>query len=380
MENRAGKFVKNLSGEAMYQSFLPSALPPIPPIDLNLQMIDILIKAKTQLSLLEYISKKIPNIELFVSMYIRKEALLSSQIEGTQATLEDIFNTENEENVNLDVKEVINYIKATEFAINRLKTLPLCNRLLKETHSVLLENGRGCDKTPGEFRHSQNWIGGVGSTLKTAKYIPPNFEDMQRGMSDLEKFINSDDDIDPLIKIALIHYQFETIHPFLDGNGRIGRLLIILFLIQKKILTSPSLYISYYLKKNRVEYYDRMSEVRKSGNYEQWVMFFLTAIYETCIDAIDTIESLSSLSEKNEKLINSIPSIKKNGIRVFKYIESTPIVEIGKTAETLNLSFNTVSKIIHIFCDNNILVQSNNKSRNRSFVYRKYMSILKKDT
>lgn len=279
MNNRAGHYKSNLSGEMTYKSFVPNPLPPSPPIELTEDIIALLVKANSQLAVLESVATRIPNVELFVSMYVRKEALMSSQIEGTQATLEDVLDPMLDANTNRNVADVVNYIKATEFAINRLQALPLCNRLIKETHAVLMEGVRGQEKSPGEFRYSQNWIGGQGSTLKNARYIPPSPDDMLDAMSDLEKYINADDDLDALIRAALIHYQFETIHPFLDGNGRVGRLLITLFLMEKRVLSTPALYISYFLKKNRVEYYDRMTEVRTKGNYEQWVKFFLQAIW-----------------------------------------------------------------------------------------------------
>ena len=269
MSNRAGTLVSNLSGDMAYQSFRPAPLPPYPPIELSGELVTKLIDANKKLATLDGLSSRIPNMDLFVSMYVRKEALLSSQIEGTQCTLDDILNPLMEENTNLNVSDVVNYIKATEFALNRLHTLPLCNRLIKETHAVLMEGVRGQEKSPGEFRYSQNWIGGQGSTIRNARYIPPNPDDMQTAMSDLEKYMNSDDALDPLIQAALIHYQFETTHPFLDGNGRVGRLLITLFLMEKGILSRPALYISYFLKMNRVEYYDRMTQVRKTGDYEQ---------------------------------------------------------------------------------------------------------------
>ena len=259
MNNRAGCFITNLSGEMAYQSFRPNPLPPEPPIEMSNEMIAKLVDANRKLATLDGLSSRIPNMDLFVSMYVRKEALLSSQIEGAQCTLDDILNPFAEENTNLNVSDVVNYIRAEEFAINRLQTLPLCNRLIKETHAVLMEGVRGQEKNPGEFRYSQNWIGGQGSTLRNARYIPPNPEDMINAMSDLEKYMNGEDSLDPLIQAALIHYQFETTHPFLDGNGRVGRLLITLFLMEKKILSTPSLYISYFLKMNRIEYYDRNS-------------------------------------------------------------------------------------------------------------------------
>ncbi len=270
MVNRAGHYKTNLSGIMAYKSFVPNALPPVPTIEMSEEMIALLVKANSQLAVLESVANRIPNVDLFVSMYVRKEALMSSQIEGTQATLEDVLDPTIDANINRDVADVVNYIKATEYAIKRLKKLPLCNRLIKETHEVLMSKVRGQEKTPGEFRHSQNWIGGQGSTLNSARYIPPSPEDMLEAMSDLEKYMNEDDDLDVLIRVALIHYQFETIHPFLDGNGRVGRLLITLFLMEKKVLTTPALYISYFLKKNRVEYYDRMTEVRTKGKYRDY--------------------------------------------------------------------------------------------------------------
>ena len=264
--SRAGIFVKNLNGEMAYESFKPTPLPPNPPLYIDGEIIENLINASKALAVLDGVSQRIPNTELFVSMYVRKEALLSSQIEGTQCTLDDVLNPLNTENANRDVADVINYIKATEYATKRLNELPICSRLIKEVHAVLMENVRGQEKNPGEYRISQNWIGGAGSTLKTARYIPPNVDDMETAIAELEEFINNSSGIDPLICAALIHYQFETIHPFLDGNGRVGRLLIVLYLMEKKILSTPALYISYFLKRNRVEYYDRMTEVRRTGN------------------------------------------------------------------------------------------------------------------
>ncbi|MGI6136617.1 MAG: Fic family protein [Clostridiales bacterium] len=380
MNSRAGKYRINFSGEAEYKSFIPSPLPPNPVIEIDMEMLDVLVKARSLVVSLENISKRIPDMELFISMYVRKEALMSSQIEGTQATLEDVFDPMIDINSNRDVKDVINYIKATDYAINRLKTLPLCNRLIKETHSVLMEGVRGQEKSPGEFRASQNWIGGQGSTLKNAMYIPPHPEDMIEAMSELEKYINNEDSLDALIRASLIHYQFETIHPFLDGNGRIGRLLIILFLMEQKLISTPALYISYYLKKNRMEYYDRMTEVRNKGNYEQWIKFFLRAVEETSIDAIKTIDQLNALRVENESIINNMGRSSKSTMQVFRYLESNPIIDIGKTAESLGLSFNTVSSAVQRLVTVGILSQTENISRNRTFVYEKYLNILKNGT
>ncbi len=378
MNNRAGRFVSNLSGEAEYKSFYPNPLPPT--LEMDEEMISLLLTANKHVVSLENIVSQIPSIQLFVSMYVRKEALMSSQIEGTQTTLEDVLDPNISENANRDVSDVINYIKATEYSIERLKTLPLCNRLIKEAHTVLMQNVRGQDKSPGEFRHSQNWIGGQGSTLKNARYIPPNVLDMQECISDLEKYVNSDDSLDNLIRAALIHYQFETIHPFLDGNGRVGRLLITLFLMEKKVLSSPALYISYFLKKNRIEYYDRMTEVRTKGNYEQWIKFFLRAVAESAEDAIETILQLKSLHEKNVALIAQSLKRPTNALRLFEYLEQNPIIDITKTANALDLTFNTVSNTIHRLIALGILSANNNASRNRTFAYSDYLATLRKGT
>lgn len=381
MGNRAGIFVSNLSGEMAYESFRPAPLPPTPSIDVSGDLLTKLIEANKKIATLEGLSSRIPNVSLFVSMYVRKEALLSSQIEGTQCTLEDILNPLIDTNTNLEVSDVVNYIRATEYALNRLKTLPLCNRLLKETHGVLLENVRGQEKNPGEFRYSQNWIGGQGSTLKNARYIPPNPDDMLNAMSELENYINNDDSLDPLIQAALIHYQFETIHPFLDGNGRVGRLLITLFLMEKGILTTPALYISYYLKLNRIEYYDRMTQVRRTGDYEQWVTFFLQAFAASAEDAISTIDRLTELHDKNVNLFNNLTKRQHNSVlNVFTYLESNPIIDVQKTANALNVSYNTVSKVISILVECGILQQTAKSGKTRIYSYTEYLDILRKDT
>ncbi len=375
---RAGEYIKNLSGDAEYRSFRPTPLPV--EINIDTEMLSLLTDATRTLAELDTLSSYIPNMNLFVSMYVRKEALLSSQIEGTQATLEDVLDPLIEKNSNQNVADVINYIKATEYALERLNTLPLCNRLIKEAHKVLMQDVRGQEKNPGEFRYSQNWIGSAGSTLKNAKYIPPNPEDMQQAMSDLEKYINSDDEFDLLIQASLIHYQFETIHPFLDGNGRVGRLLITLFLMQKKILNTPALYISYYLKNNRIEYYDRMSEVRNKNNYEQWIKFFLRAIKESSEDAIQTIKMLSELHDKNIAIIEQMGRAKKTAREIFNYLEKNPIIDIKKTSEELSLAFSTVSASVKRLEEAGILVKTNNVNRNRVFSYEQYLEILRKDT
>lgn len=380
MKNRAGQYINNLTGEFTYKFFKPAMLPLDFELNVTDEILSLLIKANKEIAVLDGLVSRIPNINLFISMYVRKEALLSSQIEGTQATLDDILDPTIDANSNKDVAEVINYIKAIEFAINKLDDLPLCNRLIKQVHRVLLKGSRGQEKSPGEFRTSQNWIGGIGSTLNTDRFIPPSPSEMIEAMSNLEKYLNYEDKLDILIRASLIHYQFETIHPFLDGNGRIGRLLITLFLKDKGVLKAPALYISYFLKRNRVEYYDRMMEVRNKGNYEQWIEFFLKAVYDSAKDAIENIDKLILLHDRNIKIINSCGRSKITLLKVFDYLEANPIIEISKTCKALSLSYNTVAKAVNALIEKSILIKSNSQNRNRIFAYEDYLKILRKGT
>ena len=378
--NRAGEYVTNLSGESSYKSFKPNPLPPEPALNIDSNMVSKLVEANRELVKLDTAAKLIPNTNLFISMYVRKEALISSQIEGTQCTLDDVLDPELDTNSNLDVADVINYVQATNYAIERLETFPLCNRLIREIHSELMQGVRGQEKNPGEFRTSQNWIGAANCSLKDARYIPPNKDDMLTAMSDLEKFMNENEDYDALIRIALIHYQFETIHPFLDGNGRVGRLMILLYLLEQKLLSLPVIYISYFLKKNQIEYYDRISEVRRTGNYEQWVIFFLEAVSAAAKDSLETIEQLSSLHEKNIALLPK-SNRKADNVRIlFDYIEKYPIIDTKNTSKKLNVSYNTISSAIRKLQELGILTETTNSARNKVFAYSEYLDILKKDT
>ena len=376
--NRAGELVNNLRGDASYKSFKPSPLPP--QLNIDSDMVKKLVEANRDLVRLDTAAKLIPNAELFISMYVRKEALISSQIEGTQCTLDDVLDPELNSNANLDVADVINYVKACSYAIERLEKLPLCNRLLREIHDQLLSGVRGQEKYPGEFRKSQNWIGAANCSLKEARYIPPNVNDMNLAMDELERYMNNGDDYDPLIRISLIHYQFETIHPFLDGNGRVGRLLILLYLMQQGLISKPIIYISYFLKKNQIEYYDRISEVRRSGNYEQWISFFLEAVSAAAKDSLDTVEKLDALHVGNVEKLPKTSRSNDNVRKLFDYIEQYPIIDIKKTSEVLKISYNTVSSAIKKLEMLGILKQTTNSSRNRVFAYEDYLNILRKDT
>ncbi|MBQ0135218.1 MAG: Fic family protein [Oscillospiraceae bacterium] len=371
-----GKYVENLSGDAKYLSYKPNALPNVPFLKLDDEAVELLVKATSAISALDIKASMIPNRDLFVAMYVRKEALISSQIEGTQCTLDDVLDVNND---SLDVADVVNYISALNFAIERNKELPLCNRLLRETHSVLLQGVRGDDKTPGEFRKTQNWIG-FGGNIKNATYIPPNVDDMEECMDALEEFINSENVSFTLIKTALIHYQFETIHPFLDGNGRIGRLLIILYLMQEGLLHSPVLYPSWYLKLNRVEYYDRMMEVRKTGDYLQWVKFFLRAMLASAEDASDTIDALCELHNATLALFEDFSPRTRNGLADFlAYLEKNPIIDTVRASNDMGISYNTVAKYIDIFLEKSLLEKTSKVGKTVVYSYAPYLSILRKD-
>ena len=379
--SRSGQFVSNLSGSLSYQSFKPSDLPPTPEIVID----DILSKKMNEayhlLGKLDGISQLIPNRDLFISMYVRKEALLSSQIEGTQATLDDIFDPHLEQNLNIDVEEVIQYFKALHHAHSLLEKLPISIRFIKSIHHVLLSSSRGMEKEPGELRRTQNWIGPQGSSLKNAKFIPPNIHDMMDSLSNLESYIQEENSADALIKIALIHYQFETIHPFLDGNGRLGRLLISILLKHYGLLEADTLYLSYYLKRNRIEYYDRLMDVRLKGHYEAWISFFIEGIIESSKHALTTILALLDLRDKHLEMLATLHGkTKQTAFMLFVYIESHPIIDIKQASIGIKKAFNTVSSAIETFQDLGILKQVDGNKRYRTFAYEPYLSILRDGT
>lgn len=369
---KSGNYKSNLSGELEYKSFCPTPLNELE-LEIDYRTTLLLIEANFLLGKLNGLSSNIIDINQFISSYVRKEALYSSQIEGTQATLEDILDISKEENTNIDIEEVVNYVKAINYAIDLSNELPICNRFIKMVHYQLMQGVRGSEKNPGEFRKTQNWIGSANSTLKNAKYIPPSIEDMNISMNKLEEYINEESNVDDLIKIALIHYQFETIHPFLDGNGRIGRLLIIVYLMKKKKLNYPCLYLSYFLKRNQLEYYDRMSNVRLRDDYIQWIDFFLRGIIETCKDTINCITKLTNLRNKNKQII------KKNDLWLLTFLEVNPIIDAKRTSKKVGYGYAKVNNTIDKFVDLGILKVSNKSKKGRTYIYQEYIDILKED-
>lgn len=369
---KSGYYKNNMSGEMSYKSFYPTSLQEIESIELDSRTIELLNMANYALGRLNGLASNIVDIDMFLGSYVRKEALYSSQIEGTQATLEDIFDEESEVSTNIDIQDVINHVKATNYSIELIKELPICNRYIKKVHEVLLQGSRGEEKSPGEFRHSQNWIGATGSTLKNARYIPPSVVDMHECMSELEKYINSDTKVDDLIKVALIHYQFETIHPFLDGNGRVGRVLILSYLISKGKLDYPCLNMSYYLKRNQLEYYDRMNNVRLRDDYIGWIDFFLQGVIEICNESIDCIKELLLLRNENIKLLNN------NNKWLLSYLEKTPIIDAKNTSIKTGIDYYKVNRTINQYVKLGILKVSNNSKKRRTYIYAAYIEILKK--
>jgi Fic family protein len=369
---KSGVYKVNFKGDVLeYKSFYPTPLQDLSFESLGKNTIDLLTKANYQLGKLNGLASNIKDINQFVAAYVRKEALYSSQIEGTQATLEDVLDSSNDENTNADIEDVISYVKGMNYAVELLDELPISSRYMKNVHRVLLNSTRGNDKNPGEFRKSQNWIGPSGSTLKSAKYIPPTVIDMEKCMSDLEKYINDENDIDELIKTALIHYQFETIHPFLDGNGRIGRMLIIIYLISKKKLEYPCLYLSYFLKRNQLEYYDRMSYVRTKDDYIQWINFFLEAIIQMSKESIECINGIIRLREENKKIVE------EKDFWLLDYLETYPIIDAKKTSMNLELAYSKVNRTILRLVKLGILIIDDSSKKKRKYVYDRYMKILK---
>lgn len=375
MDNRAGTYISQPTG---YKTFKPKALPPDPSIAFDAEMIDLLSRADRMLGRLDGVTETLPDPELFVAMYVQKEAVLSSQIEGTQASLIDIFEGEQTKEKREDISDVVNYVAAMNYGLSRLRDFPLSLRLLREIHQVLLSNGRGSRRNPGEFRKSQNWIGPTGCTLQEATFIPPCIPDMNEAMGDLEKYMYSTDTLPPLIRIALIHAQFETIHPFLDGNGRMGRLLITFWLCQQKILSQPLLYVSYYFKKSRNEYYDRLMTVRNTGDWEQWVKFFLKGITETSEEAITTAKDILQLKKFCE---SQIAKTNSNYRRLLEMLFRDPIIDKQEVAERLEVSQPTANRIVEHFCDLGILVdQKPDSKRYKKYAFAKYIAILSRGT
>jgi Fic family protein len=344
----------------------------------NMELVNLLSQADRQLGRLDMYSEYIPNIDLFISMHIAKEATKSSKIEGTKTNIDDaILNKDdvNEEKRD-DWEEVNNYISALNLAIENLKKLPFSSRLIKETHKTLLKGVRGKHKLPGEFRSSQNWIGGA--SIKDATFIPPTFDSVNECMSDIEKFAHSDEFYFPdLLKIALIHYQFETVHPFLDGNGRVGRLLITLYLVEKGILKKPVLYLSDFFERNRTLYYDNLTGVREKDNIVQWFKFFLVGVIETAKNSIETFDGILKLQKEVEGKIQELGSRSSNAGLIINHLFQRPIIDAQMARQITKLSLPSVYKLIKELEDLKILDEITGSKRGKLFVFNDYLKLFK---
>ena len=363
-----------------YECFVPHDLKYLK-LNIDGELQNLINRAYLLLGRLDGMATTLPDIDLFVSMYVQKEAVISSQIEGTQASLIDVLQKDRNNEKIKDTEEIVNYIKATNYAFKRLEELPLCMRLIKETHSVLLSGVRGNEKSPGEFRKSQNWIGYTGCTLNTASFVPPSPEEMEHFLSDLEKYIHEDSSISNLIKTALIHYQFETIHPFLDGNGRMGRLLIVLFLKERGLIEYPVLYLSYFFKKNRNRYYELLNNVRIKGEFEEWIKFFIEGICEISEDAISSIQKIIKLKRIDMEKIRNIPKGNiSNLLLIYDYLLKHPFLETEDIRLLSDLSKPTVNKLLETLIELEILELVEEKKRYKQYVYKKYVDILSEGT
>ncbi len=380
MKTRAGTLVMQSGG---YKAFIPAPLPPDPAIEYDDELQLLLSKADRDLARLDGITTVLPNSDLFIAMYVKKEALLSSQIEGTQASLEGVLEFEADltpkEDVN-EIKDVINYIKALNYGMSRLNELPMSLRLIREIHKNLLEGTRGANRNPGEFREFQNYIGTPGASLNEAIFVPPPPDMVIPAMEELEKFFHKKDGIPPLVKIALIHAQFETIHPFLDGNGRVGRLLITFYLYWKGILSRPLLYLSFYLKKNRAVYYDLLMKVRREGAWEDWIKFFLKGISETSQEAANTAREIIKLKDGliTKLYENSIASV--YAVKLIDLLFEKPVISTKDVVEKLKVSTVTANELVRRFVTIGILREITGKQRYKKYIFTDYVEIIARGT
>ncbi len=371
--SKVGNFIQQSAG---YKAFVPDSFPPHDPVHWDNDLILLLSDANLAIGRLKEIELTVPDVDFFIFMYVRKEAALSSQIEGTQATIIDLLKVEAKigDEVPSDVDEIRNYIAAMNHGLKRLRKLPLSLRLIREIHAELLKGVRGENRSPGEFRKTQNWIGGA--SIASASFVPPPATEVLRTMGDVEKFIHSKaDSLPALIKAALMHAQFETVHPFLDGNGRVGRLLISFYLISEGILTQPLLYLSDFFRKHRLEYYDKLNTYRADGGIEVWSKFFLDGIRTVATDAADVALEIMRLKERDTKKVAEFGRNAKTGFRLLEKLYSMPVVDYKSVSRITGLSSkSTVNQLIDKFTASRILHEETGQKKNRRFVYREYLN------
>ena len=382
MQRTTGTYVVTHVADESVRAFVPNPLPPDPMLSLHPEDNEILEVANRNLGKLDGVIPSL-NIPLLTYMYVRKEAVLSSQIEGTQSSLSDLLLHESEHRPGVpldDVQEVSSYVAAMDWGLQRIREgFPISNRLIREIHQILLSKGRGSTKNPGEFRRSQNWLGGT--RPGNARFVPPPWDQVEKCMGDLEKFIHDvPQRTPPLIKSALAHVQFETIHPFLDGNGRIGRLLITLILCSEGVLSEPFLYLSLFFKQHREEYYTQLSQVRTEGDWESWVRFYLEGISDTAVKAIRAANAIQTLFLKNEELLSNQQRTAGSSLRVHAHLQKRPIVSIKDVADNTGLAFQSALTTLERLCDLGIVEEITGKQRNRIYTYSAYLDLLDEGT
>jgi Fic family protein len=372
---RAGRYVRQPTG---YAAFIPAGLPPVPPIDIA-RLASILSAADQGIGRLDGVSRTLPNPDLFVAMYVRREAVLSSQIEGTQSSLDDVLAYElhaTAARLPLDVEEVFNHVAAMNYGLERLDTLPLSLRLIGEIHERLLAGVRGADKSPGDFRRTQNWIGPAGASLEHASFVPPPPHEMLEALGNLERFLHQPGPLPPLVHAGVAHAQFETIHPFLDGNGRVGRLLITFLLVHRGVIGRPLLYLSHYLKRHRTEYYDRLTSIREGGDWEGWLTFFLQGVVATADEATQTAAAILEMRRAHR---DAVEGLGVNALRILDHLYERPLVNVGSVAATLGVSWPTAGKLIGQFEERGFLQEITGNRRNRLFRYGPYLALFQDD-
>jgi len=379
---RLGTFVETSAGGERVRAYVPAPLPPNPPLDLP-QLMSVYERAIAAVGRLDGVTTILPSTPLFLYMYVRKEALLSSQIEGTQSSLSDLLLFESHEAPTValdDVTEVSNYVAAIEHGVGRIRGgFPLSLRLIREMHGIILKSGRGASKQPGEFRRSQNWIGGT--RPGNALFVPPPPDRLAECLDAFERFLHTDAaGLPPLIRAGLAHVQFETIHPFLDGNGRLGRLLITLILVEAGVLREPILYLSLFLKSRRDDYYRLLQEVRQAGAWEAWMEFFLTGVAKTAEQASETARELIAMFDVHRQKIGTLGRSAPSALRVHEFMQARPIVTIQTVADALNTSFPTASGALEKLAELKILRETTGKQRGRIYAYSDYLALLDRGT
>lgn len=374
--HRAGRYLRQAGG---YRAFFPTPLPPRPHLDLSGGLREQLSRADHALGRLDGAALTLPHPDLFVFLYVRKEAVLSSQIEGTQSSLQNLLAAEarlQDPDAPADVHEVVNYVRAMNHGLARLADLPVSVRLIREIHAELLREARGGSLKPGELRTSQNWIGAAGCSLSDASFVPPPPEEVPSALAELERFIHTRDELPPLIRVGLVHAQFETIHPFLDGNGRVGRLLVTFLLTEHRLLARPVLYLSHYFKRHRAEYYDRLQAVRDSGDWEGWLSFFLRGVEEVSREATSTAAAILSLREDlRARIATDMGRAAANGHRVLERLFDHPIVTVAVVREWLGVTPAGANVLVNRLVACGVLLEITGNARNRRFRFDPYLRL-----